>query len=96
MILAVDAFTSSKSDYHNAFQDLHEYQSQTKDWLFGYLTYDLKNDIEKLSSNNFDGLSFPHLFFFQPKKLFLLKDTTLEINIYKCVMMNLKLISMKF
>ncbi|GGC91290.1 para-aminobenzoate synthase [Flavobacterium lutivivi] len=80
LILAVDAFTSVKTDYHNAFQDLHEYQSRTKDWLFGYLTYDLKNDIEKLSSNNFDGLSFPDLFFFQPKKLFLLKDTTLEIQ----------------
>ena len=80
LILAVDAFTSIETDYHNAFQDLHEYQSRTKDWLFGYLTYDLKNDIEKLSSNNFDGLSFPDLFFFQPKKLFLLKDTTLEIQ----------------
>ena len=80
LILAIDAFTSVETDYHNAFQDLHEYQSRTKDWLFGYLTYDLKNDIEKLSSNNFDGLSFPDLFFFQPKKLFLLKDTTLEIQ----------------
>ena len=80
LILAVDAFTSIETDYHNAFQDLHEYQSRTKDWLFGYLTYELKNDIEKLSSNNFDGLSFPDLFFFQPKKLFLLKGTTLEIQ----------------
>ena len=80
LILAVDAFTSVETDYYNAFQDLYEYQSRTKDWLFGYLTYDLKNDIEKLSSNNFDGLSFPDLFFFQPKKLFLLKDTTLEIQ----------------
>ncbi len=80
LILAVDAFTSVETDYQNAFQDLYEYQSRTKDWLFGYLTYDLKNDIEKLSSNNFDRLSFPDLFFFQPKKLFLLKDTTLEIQ----------------
>jgi para-aminobenzoate synthetase component 1 len=80
LILAVDAFTSVETDYQNAFQDLYEYQSRTKDWLFGYLTYDLKNDIEKLSSNNFDGLSFPDLFFFQPKKLFLLKDTALEIQ----------------
>ena len=80
LILAVDAFTSIETDYHNAFQDLNEYQSRAKDWLFGYLTYDLKNDIEKLSSNNFDGLSFPDLFFFQPKKLFLLKGTTLEIQ----------------
>ncbi len=78
-ILAVDAFTSIKTDYHNAFDDLKQYQSQTRDWLFGYLSYDLKNNIEALSSNNFDGLNFPDLFFFQPKKIFLLKENQLEI-----------------
>lgn len=79
-ILAVDALTSIKTDFHNAFDDLNQYQSQTKDWLFGYLSYDLKNDSENLSSNNFDGLHFPDLFFFQPKKIFLLKDDQLEIQ----------------
>jgi para-aminobenzoate synthetase component I len=79
-ILAVDAFTSIKTDAHNAFQDLHQYQSATKDWIFGYLTYDLKNDIENLQSHNYDGLQFPELYFFQPKKLFLLKDNCLEMH----------------
>jgi para-aminobenzoate synthetase component 1 len=79
-ILAVDAFTSIKTDYHNAFEDLKQYQQISKDWLFGYLSYDLKNDIEVLNSNNFDGLDFPDLFFFQPKKLFLLKGNQLEIQ----------------
>ncbi|RAK21591.1 para-aminobenzoate synthetase component 1 [Flavobacterium aquaticum] len=79
-VLAVDAFTSIKTDYENAFQDLYQYQSQTKDWLFGYLSYDLKNDTEALHSNNFDGLDFPDLFFFQPKKLFLIKENELEIQ----------------
>ncbi|MCL9808768.1 anthranilate synthase component I family protein [Flavobacterium luminosum] len=78
-VLAVDAFTLIQTDYHNAFEDLKQYQQQTKDWLFGYLSYDLKNDIEKLTSNNFDGLHFPDLFFFQPKKLFFLKGNQLEI-----------------
>lgn len=79
-VLAVDAFTSIKTDYENAFQDLYQYQSQTKDWLFGYLSYDLKNDTEALHSNNFDGLAFPDLFFFQPKKLFLIKENQVEIQ----------------
>jgi para-aminobenzoate synthetase component 1 len=79
-ILAVDAFTSIKTDFHNAFEDLKQYQQITKDWLFGYLSYDLKNDIEILNSNNFDGLNFPDLFFFQPQKLFLLKGNQLEIQ----------------
>lgn len=79
-LLAVDAFTSLKTDYYNAFEDLKQYQQNTKDWLLGYLSYDLKNDIENLHSNNFDGLSFPDLFFFQPKKIFIVKDNQLEIQ----------------
>jgi para-aminobenzoate synthetase component 1 len=79
-MLAIDAFTSVKTDYFNAFEDLKQYQQTTKDWLFGYLSYDLKNDIEVLSSTNFDGLEFPDLFFFQPKKIIVLRGNQLEIQ----------------
>lgn len=79
-VLAADAFTSIKTDYHNSFEDLKQYQQSTKDWIFGYLSYDLKNDVEQLQSNNFDGLGFPDLYFFQPKKLFLVKGNQLEIQ----------------
>ncbi len=79
-ILAVDAFTAVKTDFYQAFEQLEEYQSLTNDWLFGYLTYDLKNDVERLKSNNFDGLHFPDLYFFQPKKVFLFKEKEVEIQ----------------
>ncbi|MBU2951505.1 anthranilate synthase component I family protein [Tamlana agarivorans] len=84
-VLAVDAFTSIQTDYFDGFEKLKEYQSQTKDWIFGYLTYDLKNDVEALKSENFDGLGFPDLYFFQPKKLFLFKDNQVEIQYLNCV-----------
>ena len=79
-IVAVDAFTSLKTDYQNSFKELLQYQNQTKDWLFGSISYDTKNAIELLSSKNNDGLEFPDLFFFQPKKLFLLKENELQIH----------------
>jgi len=79
-LLALEAFTVLKTYYSGAFEALHQYQSLSKDWLFGYLSYDLKNDLEDLSSNNFDGLGFPDLYFFQPKKLFLLKGNELELH----------------
>jgi para-aminobenzoate synthetase component 1 len=60
-VLAVDAFTSIKTDYINAFEDLHQYQGQTKDWLFGYLSYDLKNDTD---------WNFRICIFFNPKNFF--------------------------
>lgn len=79
-VLAVDAITSIQTDYENAFKALKDYQTQTNDWIFGYLTYDLKNDVEHLTSRNFDGLQFPELFFFQPKKLFLFKNDVVEVR----------------
>lgn len=79
-ILAVDAFTALKTDFHNAFDKLKEYQTNTADWIFGYLTYDLKNDVEKLQSNNFDGLGFADLYFFQPKKIFLFSENSVEVH----------------
>jgi len=84
-VLAVDAFTSIQTDNYKAFDDLKAYQGVTKDWIFGYLSYDLKNDIEDLQSNKFDGLHFPDLYFFQPKKLFLIKDHSVEIQYLKLV-----------
>ena len=84
-ILAVDAFTCIQTDYHDAFDKLKEYQTNTNDWIFGYLTYDLKNDVEDLHSNNFDGLQFPDLYFFQPKKLFLIKGNKLTVKYLKMV-----------
>lgn len=80
LVVAVEAFTSIQTDYEKAFEDLYQYQSKANDWLFGYLSYDLKNDVELLKSQNFDGLGFPDLFFFQPKKIFFLKGNTIEIQ----------------
>ncbi|GGG44878.1 para-aminobenzoate synthase [Bizionia arctica] len=79
-VLAVDAVTCIKTDYSEAFSRLKEYQSITKDWIFGYLTYDLKNAVEDLKSENIDGLQFPELYFFQPKKLFLFKGDIVEMH----------------
>ncbi len=79
-ILAVDAFTAIKTDSKFAFDKLEEYQTLAKDWLFGYLSYDLKNDVERLTSVNFDGLGFPDLYFFQPKKVFLFTEDTVTFQ----------------
>lgn len=79
-ILAVDAITSMVTDTNNAFEDLGSYQSSTKDWIFGYLSYDLKNDTELLTSSNADNLNFPELFFFQPKRLISIEGTVVTFH----------------
>lgn len=84
-ILAVEAFTAIKTDHFGAFEKLKEYQETTADWIFGYLSYDLKNDVENLKSSNFDGLHFPDLYFFQPQKLIFLKNDQAEFHYLKMV-----------
>lgn len=79
-VLAVDAFTSLQTDDQKAFLELQSYQQETNDWLFGYLSYDLKNSIEPIDSQNIDGLDFPDLFFFQPKKIIILAQETLRFE----------------
>ena len=79
-VLAVGVASKIESKPQDAFNILKDYQSNVQDYIFGYLSYDLKNDIEQLSSNNFDSLHFPDLFFFQPKKIFFIKGNTVEVS----------------
>ncbi|WP_296633640.1 aminodeoxychorismate synthase component I [Polaribacter sp.] len=83
--LATEEFTSIKTDYSNAFNKLKEYQNTTKDFIFGYISYDVKNDVEQLSSKNIDGLHFADLYFFQPQKLFFVKGNVIEFHYLKMV-----------
>ncbi len=78
--LAVEEFTAIKTDYQNAFDKLKEYQTLTNDYIFGYISYDVKNDVEQLSSKNFDGLDFADLYFFQPQKLIFIKGDIIEFH----------------
>ncbi len=77
-VLAVGAHEILSSDSNKAFDKLKEFRKKNQDYLFGYLTYDLKNDTEDLSSKNPDQLDFPELFFFQPKKVILWKNDSVE------------------
>jgi para-aminobenzoate synthetase component 1 len=89
-VLAVDGLTSIQTNAHDAFKTLKAYQTTVKDWIFGYLTYDLKNDVETLESHNFDGLQFPELYFFQPKKLFLIKGNKVDVRYLKAFRNDIK------
>lgn len=79
-VLAIGAHKVLTSDYANAFDKLKSFQNQTADYIFGYLGYDLKNDIEALQSQNNDQLLFPDLYFFQPEKLVFFRKNMVEFK----------------
>ena len=50
-----------------AFEKLKKFYDEHNEWLFGYLSYDLKNSVESLKSENQDLHHYPVMHFFQPK-----------------------------
>lgn len=83
-VLAANSVSCLKTNATNSFERLSKYKNETKDWIFGYLSYDLKNELEDLTSSNFDGLGFYSLHFFQPQKLIFLKGNLAEFQYLNC------------
>ncbi len=62
----------------NAFPQLDLFINENPNkYIFGWLGYDLKNEIEKLTSKNIDQLEFPDLYFWVPKYVVELKNETI-------------------
>jgi para-aminobenzoate synthetase component 1 len=54
-------------DDKNSFNSIQDFQQKNNTWLFGYLGYDLKNEIEHLTSTNDDFLNLPIVQFIEPE-----------------------------
>lgn len=78
-LLAVGVSESINLKYGAAFDSLKEFYDTRKSWMFGLLSYDLKNEVEQLSSENPDGLNFPDLFFFVPQYLIAVAEGEIKI-----------------
>lgn len=79
MLAAIDV-VDEISPLKNCFDTLRNFQDEKKDWLFGFLSYDLKNEVEDLSSNNVDRLNFPLLHFFQPRFVLIIRNGLVEVG----------------
>lgn len=64
----------------NKLKALHTFCAHHQDWLFGHLSYDLKNETEKLASAHFDGIQFPEISLFQPETVIYKINDTITIS----------------
>ena len=64
-LIAIDAHKVFEAN-DNAFEHLKA-AIHSEDWLFGHLTYDLKNDFESLSTAHEETLGFCNMLFYIPK-----------------------------
>lgn len=63
--LSFGSKTFLKQNPDNAFRDLRAFTKETSKPIYGLLSYDLKNDVERLSSKNKTYIDFPSVFFFE-------------------------------
>lgn len=68
-MLAAGSRRSIQSSDKNSLSNLQLFIDEKSAWLFGHLNYDLKNEIESLTSSHTDHVAFPELFFFEPEYL---------------------------
>jgi len=78
-LAAVKAKEICCSSSENKLEILKKFTQNNKQWIFGYLSYDLKNEIEQLESNNIDNVQFPDIHFFIPELVFTAKNNELII-----------------
>ena len=65
----------------DCLQKLDRFQKENHDWIFGHISYDVKNEIENLTSSNPDGIGFPDIHFFVPEIVLILKKNELQIGV---------------
>ena len=78
-VLAIDALDFI-SDKVKSFEALKKFVDSAQEKVFGFLTYDLKNQVEHLSSFNIDNLDFPSLYFFKPRYIIEVKGGKVTFN----------------
>lgn len=78
-IAGVGSISQFQAEQSDKLAALRKYHEKNKDWILGFFSYELKNELEDLSSENADSLRFPVLHFFQPEYLFLLSGNRLSI-----------------
>ena len=64
----------------NCFSSLQKFIEENDGWKFGFISYDVKNEIEKLQSKNPSQLNFPLLHFFIPEIFIQMKGNEVEIS----------------
>lgn len=67
-LMAVDSIEVTPDDNILGLSELQELHDKHKDWLFGHICYDYKNELEpKLKSEHPHHIGFPEFYFFRPQ-----------------------------
>jgi len=81
-VFAIDAIDVLQCNVGNAFEQLKIFIAKNNDWVFGNFSYDLKNELENLTSENLSENSFNDLCFFVPTYLIFQHGNNFELHTF--------------
>ena len=69
---------SELKSFDNSLDKLDNYIKEVDDWIFGFISYDLKEEIEGFKSKNLKYFDVPNLSFFQPSTVWIFDGVELK------------------
>lgn len=78
-VLAVDAWDFC-ADRTGSFDALKKFTDTATDKVFGFFSYELKDQVEHLASDNHDGMHWPLIYFFRPRYIIECRAGKVTIN----------------
>lgn len=82
-ICGFGAIQSITADEKKGLKELDQFTIKKKDWILGHVSYDLKNQIESLTSQNKDNIGFPDFHFFIPEVIIILSKDKVKIGVHE-------------
>lgn len=79
-IIALGAATCYHGSQEPVFDALKDFSNQVNDWLFGFFSYELKNQTERLISKNPDFIGMPTAHFFRPVVVMISENDTWRVG----------------
>ncbi len=78
-LIAIGVRDQITANAGSAFSELAAFRGKHRGWITGFLSYDLKNEVENLTSSNLDHLQFPDLHFFTPLHVIIVRGNEAEV-----------------
>lgn len=82
-LMAWEAREVFKTKSPNPFKELEAFRQRHQDWLFGHLSFDLKNKLEDLQSRHPNTMEWEDIQFFIPETVLFLKEGIWRVESYR-------------
>ncbi len=80
-LIALGVDQELKTSGNDVFGSLKKFTDHVNDWIFGFLSYDIKNQTEDLTSSNKDNIEMDLVHFFKPLVLIICKKGKVSLGL---------------